>query len=71
MYKHFCLRWIEIDVSAAAKQLKAGFCFNVTESFSIQTGEQSVMLWEYKLLGAFYMISGWVLYKNEFIPGAT
>ena len=57
MYKHFCLRWIEIDVSAAAKQLKAGFCFNVTEIFSIQTGEQSVMLWEYKLLGAFYMIS--------------
>ena len=46
MYKDFCLRWIEIDVSAAAKQLKAGFCFNATEIFSIQTGEQSVMLWE-------------------------
>ena len=39
MYKDFCLRWIDIDVSAAAKQLKAGFCFNTTEIFSIQTGE--------------------------------
>ena len=39
MCKDFCLRWIEIDVSAAAKQLKAGFCFNATEIFSIQTGE--------------------------------
>ena len=35
-----------IVVSAAAKQLKAGCCFNATEIFSIQTGEQSVMLWE-------------------------
>ena len=75
-------RWIEskilkyllsslIVVSAAAKQLKAGFCFNATEIFSTQTGEQSVMLWEQKILEAFYMISEWVLYKNEFIPVAT
>ena len=35
-----------IVVSAAAKQLKAGCCFNATEIFSIQTGEQSAMLWE-------------------------
>ena len=35
-----------IVVSAAAKQLKAGCSFNATEIFSIQTGEQSVMLWE-------------------------
>ena len=35
-----------IVVSAAAKQLKAGCCFNATEFLSIQTGEQSVMLWE-------------------------
>ena len=35
-----------IVVSAAAKQLKAGCCFNATEIFSIQIGEQSVMLWE-------------------------
>ena len=35
-----------IFVSAAAKQLKAGCCFNATEIFSIQTGEQSAMLWE-------------------------
>ena len=35
-----------IVVSAAAKQFKAGCCFNATEIFSIQTGEQSVMLWE-------------------------
>ena len=35
-----------IVVSAAAKQLKAGCCFNATEILSIQTGEQSVMLWE-------------------------
>ena len=33
-----------IVVSAAAKQLKAGCCLNATEIFSIQTGEQSVML---------------------------
>ena len=46
MYKDFCLCLIEIDVSAAAKQLKAGFCFNATEIISVQTGEQSVMLWE-------------------------
>ena len=35
-----------IVVSAAAKQLKAGCCFNATEIFSIQTGEQNAMLWE-------------------------
>ena len=35
-----------IFVSAAAKQLKARCCFNATEIFSIQTGEQSAMLWE-------------------------
>ena len=35
-----------IVVLAAAKQLKVGCCFNATEIFSIQTGEQSVMLWE-------------------------
>ena len=35
-----------IVVSAAAKQLKAGCCFNTTEIFSTQTGEQSAMLWE-------------------------
>ena len=35
-----------IVVLAAAKQLKVGCCFNATEFFSIQTGEQSVMLWE-------------------------
>ena len=35
-----------IVVSAAAKQLKAGCCFNAIEIYSIQTGEQSVILWE-------------------------
>ena len=61
--KHFELKILKyvlsslIVVSAAAKQLKAGRSFNATEIFSIQTGEQSVMLWEQKLLGAFNMIS--------------
>ena len=31
-------------------------CFNAIEIYSIQTGEQSVMLWELKVLRAFYMI---------------
>ena len=44
MYKDFCLCLIEIDVSAAAKQLKAGFCFNATEIFCIQTGEMRDVL---------------------------
>ena len=35
-----------IVVSAAAKQLKVGCCFNASEIFSIQTGKKSVMLWE-------------------------
>ena len=35
-----------VVVSAAAKQLKAGCCFNAIEIYSIQTGEESVMLWE-------------------------
>ena len=35
-----------VVVSAAAKQLKAGCFFNAVEIYSIQTGEQSVMLWE-------------------------
>ena len=35
-----------IVVSAAAKQLKAGCWFKAAEIFSIQTGVQSVMLWE-------------------------
>ena len=34
-----------VVVSAAAKQLKAGCCFHAIEIYSIQTGEQSVMLW--------------------------
>ena len=46
-----------IVVSAAAKQLEAGCCFNATEIFSIQTGEQSAVLWELKFLETFYMIS--------------
>ena len=33
-------------ILVSAKQLEAGCCFNATEIFSIQTGEQSVMLWE-------------------------
>ena len=36
----------EAAVSAAAQQSNADCCFNATEIFSIQTGEQSVMLWE-------------------------
>ena len=32
--------------SAAAKQFLAGCCFNAIEIYSIQTGEQSVMLGE-------------------------
>ena len=35
-----------IVVSGVAKQLKAGCYFNAIEIDSIQTGEQSVMLWE-------------------------
>ena len=35
-----------IIVSAAAKQLKVGCCFNAIKIYSIQTGKQSVMLWE-------------------------
>ena len=33
-------------VSVAVKQLKVGCCFNAIEIYSIQKGEQSVMLWE-------------------------
>ena len=40
----YVLFWSIIVVSAAAKQLKAGCCFNAIEIYSIQTGEQSVML---------------------------
>ena len=36
----------EAAVSAATQQSNADCCFNATEIFSIQTGEQSVMLWE-------------------------
>ena len=32
--------------SLYSKQLKAGCCFYVIEIYSIQTGEQSAMLWE-------------------------
>ena len=82
LYKDFCLCWIEniwicaffsslIVVSVTAKQLKAGCCFNAIKIYHNQTGEQSVLLWKQKLLGAFYMISDWVLFKNEFIPVAT
>ena len=53
--------WSLIVVSVAAKQLKAGCRFNAFVIYSIQTGEQSV----------FYMISQWVLFKNEFIPVST
>ena len=35
-----------VVISAAAKQLKAGCFFIAIEIYSIQTGEQSVMLWE-------------------------
>ena len=51
--------------------VQAGCCFNAIEIYSVLAGEQSVMLWELKLLGAFYMISERVLFKNEFIPVAT
>ena len=40
-----CFVWSRI-VSVAVKQLKAGCCFNAIEIYSIQKGEQSVMLWE-------------------------
>ena len=39
---------VTIVISVAAKQLKAGCCFNAIEIYSIQTREQSVMLWENK-----------------------
>ena len=41
-----CFFWSLIVVSAAAKQLKADFYFDAIEIYSIQTGKQSVMLWE-------------------------
>ena len=41
-----CFFWPLIVVSAAAKQLEAGYCFNAIEIYSIQIGKQSVMLWE-------------------------
>ena len=58
MYKDFFIFYVElrileyalfrslIVVLAAAMQLKAGCCFNAIKIYSIQTGEQSVMLWE-------------------------
>ena len=46
-YENICFLWSLIVVSAAAKQFKAGCYFNAIECYSsIQTGEQSVMLWE-------------------------
>ena len=41
-----CFSWSLTIVLVEAKQLKAGCFFNAIEIYSIQTGEQSVMLWE-------------------------
>ena len=61
----YVLLWSLIVVLMAAQQLKAGCCFNAIEIYSIQIGEHSVMLWEYKLLGAF------TWYRNEFCSRTT
>ena len=53
-----------IVVSAAAKQSKAGCCLKATEIFTIQTGEQSVMLWELDPVSRVTGIPGWY-----WIPG--
>ena len=55
--------WYLIVVSVAAKQLKAGCCYNSIVIYRSQTGEQSVMLWgkkKKKIRGLF----SW--YRNEF-----
>ena len=52
---------------SGSEAVKSSCCINAIEIYSIQTGKQSVVVWEKKLLGAFYMISEWVLFKNEFI----
>ena len=45
-YQDMCFLWSLIVVLVAAKQLKAGCRFNAIEIYSIQIGEQRVMLWE-------------------------
>ena len=42
----YVLFFWSLIVSAEAKQFLAGCCFNAIEIYSIQTGEQSVMLGE-------------------------
>ena len=53
--------WYLIVVSVAAKQLKAGCCYNAIVIYRSQTGEQSVMLWKKKMEWVFSRTSSYWL----------